>query len=110
MVTNLDVFRTFVYRVVQIDQRDRTLVVNAHVDRLVSDEPELMEERPQPCNGLSGVYSGDVLCFGGRERDRGLLSRAPGKTCAIDHEGKAGDQLVGVEIIGEVGVTVGGDR
>ena len=44
VVSDFDVLRTVVYRVVEIDQSDSALVVDAEVDRVVSDEFEFLEE------------------------------------------------------------------
>jgi hypothetical protein len=52
VVADLDMFRAFVHRVVEIDQRDRTLVVDAQVDRVVNDESNFSEQRAQPRMGL----------------------------------------------------------
>ena len=84
VVTNLDVFRALVHRVVEIDQRYRALVVDSEVDRVVNDEADLLQKRSQPRNGFTGVYGRNVFSLGSRERDGGLLSRAPGKASAVD--------------------------
>ena len=73
MVTNLNVFRAFVYRVVQIDQSDRALVVDSKIDSVVVDESEFTEESAEPGHRLRGMDSRDVFGLSGREGDRGLL-------------------------------------
>ena len=43
VVADLDVFRAFIHQVLEIDQSDRTEVIDAKLDRLVVDQPEFHE-------------------------------------------------------------------
>ena len=63
----------------------------------------------QPNSRFTCMYSGYILSFRCRKRDRGLLSRVPGEAAAIEHKGVAGDRFSRVGVICVVGVAIGGD-
>ena len=57
VISDFDVFRVLVYRVVEIDQSDSALVVDAQVDRFVGNDIELLEKNAKPGGRLCGMDS-----------------------------------------------------
>ena len=63
----------------------------------------------KPDSFLSGVSSGHVFGFSGRQRNNGLALRAPGDSASVNEKSVAGDG-VSVFVRHSVGVGVSGDR
>lgn len=109
VVANLDVFRTFVYRVVKINQCNGTLAVDAEVDRFVVDKLEFAQECTEQSCRLRSTDCRDIFGFGSGKQNSSLFSRTPGETSAVEHEGEAGYRFPRVRIVRVVGITVCGD-
>ena len=69
VIANLDVLRALIDRVVEVDQGDCALVVDAEVDGVIADDSEFEEESAKPNDGFRSVNSGYVFRFGSRERN-----------------------------------------
>ena len=57
VISNFDVFRTFVHRIIKVDQGDGALIVDTKVDRFIADELKFVEQGAEPRCGFRGMDS-----------------------------------------------------
>ena len=109
VISNFDVFQTFVHCIIKVDQSYGTLIVNMKVDRFIANEPKFIEQGVEPRCGFHSMDSQNVFSLSCQEQNRCLFLQAPCETAAVEHECKARNRFSHVRVIHKVGIAVCSD-